>query len=86
MRIQSRLCPQCGGELTRLSRKFSAPKVKDVVQWKKVQLLVSRGFLFYSIHKRRGESVAYELVEYPKTLEEAKNFVVTYERYSEAAT
>lgn len=54
-----------------LSRKFSAPKAKDIPQWKKVQYLVEHGFRFQSV--REAESG--QLVKYPATLEEAKAFV-----------
>jgi predicted RNA-binding Zn-ribbon protein involved in translation (DUF1610 family) len=67
-----RSCPECGGAMTQLSRKFKAPKRSDTTQWKKVQFLVDHGFRFYSVFDRTncGQRVAY-----PKTLEEAREFV-----------
>lgn len=68
-----RVCPQCAKPMEMLSRKFSAPKSKDLAQWRKVEFLVQHGFRFYT---------AYELtrigalsVEYPATLTEARIFV-----------
>jgi len=67
----ARLCPQCHGPMVMLSRKFSAPRMTDVEQWRKVEFLVSHGFRFQSIHEQPGGS----LVDYPATLAEAKLFV-----------
>jgi hypothetical protein len=58
--------------MVRLSRKFSAPPTADLQQWKKVQLLVSRGFLFQSIYDRTSGGAR---IGYPKTLKQAKEFV-----------
>ena len=59
--------------MTQLSRKFKAPKRSDTAQWKKVQFLVDHGFRFYSVYEKteRGSS----RVAYPRTLEEAREFV-----------
>ena len=67
----ARLCPQCHGPMVRLSRKFSAPKMTDVNQWRKVEYLVSQGFRFQSIHEQPSGT----LVNYPATLAEAKSFI-----------
>jgi hypothetical protein len=64
-----------------LSRKFSAPKLTDIEQWKKVQFLVSHGFLFQSVYELREDSGHYK-IDYPDTLQEAKLFVVTYNAQS----
>ena len=69
----NRVCSQCGQTLVRLSRKFAAPKARDIAQWKKIEFLVNNGFLFYSAYERIGE--AFHLVPYPKTLVEAREFV-----------
>ena len=68
-----RTCPECTGELTRLSRKFKAPKARDTAQWAKVKFLVEHGFLFYSVYEQAGAGEV--RVPYPKTLEEAREFV-----------
>ena len=67
----ARLCPQCHGPMVMLSRKFSAPRMTDVEQWRKVEFLVSHGFRFQSIHEQPSGS----LVDYPATMAEAKLFV-----------
>ena len=77
IQLTVRLCPQCQGAMTRLSRKFSAPKSSDREQWKKVQYLVEHGFLFYPVQEVIGPN-AFQRVSYPKTLNEAKLFVERY--------
>ena len=64
-----------------LSRKFSAPKTTDIEQWKKVQFLVSRGFIFQSVHETREDGKTIN-VQYPATLHEAKEFVVKYQAHA----
>jgi predicted nucleic acid-binding Zn-ribbon protein len=70
-----RKCPECAGPLTRLSRKFKAPKTSDKSQWEKVKFLVEHGFLFYSVYERT--EIGEVRVPYPKTLAEAHTFVAT---------
>jgi hypothetical protein len=69
-----RVCPQCRGPLERLSRKFSAPKSKDLMQWRKVQYLVEHGFRFDRVFVPVAPGVQ-RSVDYPRTLQEAKAFV-----------
>lgn len=83
-RSEPRLCPQCAGALTRLSRKFKAPKSSDLPQWEKVKFLVEHGFLFYSVYERIG--VGEVRVPYPRTLEEAREFVKVNKRQAYAGT
>ncbi|RMA63351.1 hypothetical protein C8C96_4438 [Acidovorax sp. 100] len=71
MRVLPRLCPQCQGPMVMLNRKFSAPKMTDVDQWRKVEYLVSQGFRFQSIREQPSGL----LVRYPATLADAKLFV-----------
>lgn len=59
-----------------LSRKFSAPKCKDLAQWAKVRFLVEHGFRFYPVYDPRAGGIL--TVKYPNTLEEAKWFVQRY--------
>ena len=68
-----RHCPQCGGVMVMLSRKFSAPRCKDLVQWEKVRFLIEHGFRFYSVYEPSCEGMI--AVRYPATLAEAKTFV-----------
>ena len=71
---EPRVCPQCRGPMERLSRKFSAPKSGDLMQWRKVQYLVEHGFRFHTAFVPVGPGVS-RSVDYPKTLQEAKAFV-----------
>lgn len=83
---QASTCPNCGEKMVALNRKFSAPKSNDVAQWKKVQFLVSNGFLFQSIYEVKNENAEYAghyKVSYPKTLEEALEFVVKFKDQAE---
>jgi hypothetical protein len=73
------LCPVCKGESFNLGRNFKPPRKNDLSQWKKVELLVAHGFLFQKI---RLDKDSYDSVPYPKTLAEAKVFVVKYKEYS----
>ena len=64
-----------------LNRKFSAPKSNDLPQWKKVQYLVNNGFLFQSVYEvknENGEYAGHYKVSYPKTLEDAIEFVAKF--------
>ncbi|MBU1350560.1 MAG: hypothetical protein KKB95_01560 [Gammaproteobacteria bacterium] len=68
-----RLCPQCRAEMVMLNRKFSAPKMTDVEQWRKVEFLVGCGFRFQSVHEADGS-----LVRYPANMAEARAFAEKY--------
>jgi len=72
-------CPNCGGIAYNLGRHFKAPKKTNKKQWEKIRFLVENGFRFQKIH---NGSRHYETVPYPETLEEAKEFVVKYKKYS----
>ena len=74
-RALPRLCPQCGREMVILNRKFSAPKMSDIGQWRKVEFLVNKGFRFQSIHEADGS-----LVKYPESMTEARKFAERYAR------
>jgi len=60
--------------MTRLSRKFSAPKASDLQQREKVRYLVENGFLFYSVQEMIAPNAS-KRAQYPRTLAEAKLFV-----------
>lgn len=68
-------CPNCGGISYNLGRHFKAPKRTDKKQWVKIRFLVENGFRFQKI--RVGPD-HHDTVQYPETLEEAKEFVVKY--------
>jgi hypothetical protein len=68
-----KLCPDCGGKAVGLARNFKAPSRTDVKQWKKVAFLVEHGFWFAHQYGKSGD-----LVPYPATMTEAKEFVRLY--------
>lgn len=74
VQIAVRLCSHCREPMTRLCRKFSAPKSNDKQQWEKVRFLVENGFLFYPVREMLEPGV-FMRATYPKTLSEAKAFV-----------
>jgi hypothetical protein len=57
---------------------FAAPKTSDIAQWKKVRFLVEHGFFFQSVYELREDGGKYK-VSYPRTIEEAKEFVGKYQ-------
>lgn len=73
------MCPICKEATFNLGRHFKAPKKSDLSQWKKVEFLVEHGFVFQKI---RLNGNTFESVPYPKTLSEAKEFVIKYEQYA----
>ena len=71
--IELKRCPQCSGEMVRLSRKFKPPKNSDVEAWRVVEYVVNAGFSYESIHIENGQQA-----RYPKTIKEAEEFVRLY--------
>jgi hypothetical protein len=67
-------CPSCAGCALHVGRHFKAPKATDQDQWKKAEYLVQSGFFFQHVHDSENCQVPY-----PETLEEAREFVVTYQ-------
>ena len=61
-------CPECGNEIILMGRAFKPPKKTDIKQWKKVKYLVDNGIIFHRYNDERYGP-------YPKTLEEAYEFV-----------
>ena len=55
---------------------FRPPKKSDDRQWKKVEFLVTHGFIFQKIYRTNGSFGI--RVRYPETLEQAKEFVVEF--------
>jgi len=72
------VCPNCGQLAHRTSRNFKAPKQSDLEQWSKVSFLLHRGFRFTSIRDSAGMRIPY-----PKTLEEAREFVEKYGEFAQ---
>ncbi len=76
-------CPICKSTTFNLGRHFKAPKISDKDQWKKEAFLIENGFLFQKI---RPEENCQDSVSYPKTLKEAKEFVIKYKNWAIANT
>ncbi len=74
-------CPECGETTIRYDHKFRVPKRTDEAQWKKVEFLRDHGFYFQRVYDQ-VEGGAYQYANYPKDLNEAKEFVEKYEEYS----
>jgi hypothetical protein len=66
-------CPDCSGQAIHLGRHFKAPKRTDQKQWRKVEYLVRAGFFFQHVQNANCR------VPYPETLEDAREFVATYQ-------
>ena len=62
-------CPQCGGALLWMGRAFKAPKMSDIEQWKKVELLWGAGFRFIPNTGWR------DVEPYPERLREVAAFI-----------
>ncbi len=73
------VCPNCGGVAHNFGLKFKAPKVSDKKQWEKVRFLYEHGFRFQTIHISLDARIT---AEYPRTLEDAKDFVVKYKDHA----
>jgi len=63
------VCPECGGNLAKMGRNFSAPKQTDVEQWKKVELLWLAGFRFSGSKRNHGGAPL------PEKLREVEDFL-----------
>ena len=82
--LTGRKCPQCREPMSMLSRKFAAPKSKDFAQWEKIKFLVEHGFRFHSVFET-SEFGGKVVVPYPRSLNEAKDFVVRYKHQADQA-
>lgn len=71
--VGERKCPHCGDVAINLGRNFKPPKRSDDAQWEKVKFLIAKGFAFHKVYDSDNR-----LVQYPKTLQEAKEFVEKY--------
>ncbi|NMQ19678.1 hypothetical protein E4P82_10990 [Candidatus Competibacter phosphatis] len=72
-------CPDCGSPAYNFGRHFKAPKKTDIKQWKKVRFLFEHGFWFQRIYDKANR---YQIIEYPKTMEGAREFVEAYKEYA----
>lgn len=72
-------CPDCDGEAHNFGRHFKAPKKSDLKQWEKVAFLFDHGFRFQKI--RIGPE-HHDVIPYPDTLDQEKEFVIKYKDYT----
>ena len=75
-------CSECGNDYIFYNHKFRPPKKDDLKAWKVVSFLYERGFTYQHIYKDRTLyhwSSRENHADYPKTLEEAKEFVTKYQ-------
>ena len=68
-----------GGVAHNFGRHFKAPKKTELKQWKKVAILFEHGFRFQKIRLGSGH---HDVVPYPENMEQAKEFVVKYQKYA----
>lgn len=73
-----KVCPECGRPSFRVGRHFKAPRRSDRAQWEKVRFLLEHGFRFQKI---RVGPHQHDTVPYPKTLEEAREFVEEFKEF-----
>ena len=66
----TRKCPDCGGVVVALDRKFKAPRKGDLNAWRVVQYVVDSGLRYQSIRLGDGK-----LATYPRTMRQAVAFV-----------
>jgi len=79
-------CPLCSEKMIFVNHKFRPPKKNEKKKWEVVKFLISKGFPFQHIYQE-GKSDYYKTnfenyVEYPKTMKEAKEFVIKYKNQS----
>jgi len=75
----SKRCRNCGQNAHLLHHKFKPPKKKDKKAWEIVKFLIDHGFDFSSAYvplvNEKNEYWGNLQINYPKTMEEAKEFV-----------
>ena len=73
-------CPDCTGETTKLAEKFQAPKRRDDEGWEVVAFVLAHGFRYHSerVYETGGNSWQNVPHPYPRTMAEAREFVVRY--------
>jgi len=76
-------CPKCGNAFIFYNHKFRPPKKTDLKAWKVVSLLNEHGFNYQHIYKDLSLYRWYDSenqVAYPKTLDEAREFIIKYKK------
>lgn len=80
---QSEKCPECGEAAVILSHRFRPPRRQSISRWKVVEFLYEKGFIYEHIFENGDALEIKGYVEYPTTMEEAKEFVCLYANQSE---
>lgn len=70
-------CSQCGTPMVFVNHSFRPPKKADAKGWEVVKFLVNHGFKYKHISHPEENGYA----SYPKTMKEAKEFVIKYKIY-----
>lgn len=68
-------CQICGNKMIFYTHRFQPPTKNDLDSWKVIEFLKENGFKFQHIY---DESIIQTYVPYPKTMREAKEFVLRY--------
>jgi len=82
--FKDKVCPECGNKLVYFNHKFRPPKRNDLKAWKVVSFLYDHGFNYQHIYKdlsisnKINKDSSNNYVNYPETMEEAKEFVQEY--------
>lgn len=81
-------CPVCSEKMVFMDHKFEPPKKTERKQWEVIKFLFSKGFIFQHIYgeEEHGDKCSKKRVKYPKTLKEAKVFVMKYKKQSIKST
>jgi hypothetical protein len=69
-------CPDCSQALVVLSHHFRPPRKQATAKWKMVKYLVDQGFYYKHIYEHPWGGC---FMPYPATMQEAKEFVHTYQ-------
>jgi predicted RNA-binding Zn-ribbon protein involved in translation (DUF1610 family) len=70
-------CPECGNKTILFDHKFRPPKQSDVNQWMIVEFLKDNGFVYQHVYVEQEPGLHLQ-IKYPKTMEEAREFVARY--------
>ena len=73
-------CPDCGGNGYLISHRFRPPAKDDLKKWQVVEILIKNGFPYDHVYEDVDERGHRNLVKYPETIQEAREFVVKYQR------
>lgn len=65
-------CPECESKMVLVSHRFRPPKRENSKQWDLAEFLITSGFPYQHILEN------YQYVQYPTTMEEAKEFVLKF--------